>query len=108
MFTTLFQEGPHSTLPEDEFFDAFETGMDKVEEDTQIRFRLKLQSQQSQISTTSSVPNSTENTATEDEFGTGGAARVHRLWPEVIFSIPPTRFNNSRLIVGLLTPQKWL
>lgn len=78
-----FEEGPHSTLPEDEFFDAFETGMDKVEEDTQIRFRLKLQSQQSQISTTSSVPNSTENAATEDEFGTGGAARVHRLWPEI-------------------------
>lgn len=40
------QEGPHSTLPEDEFFDAVETGLDKIEEDVQMRVRLKLQSQQ--------------------------------------------------------------
>lgn len=40
------QEGPHSTLPEDEFFDAVETGLDKIEEDRQLRVRLKLQSQQ--------------------------------------------------------------
>lgn len=40
------QEGPHSTLPEDEFFDAVESGLDKIEEDRQVRVRLKLQSQQ--------------------------------------------------------------
>lgn len=40
------QEGPHSTLPEDEFFDAVESGLDKIEEDRQLRVRLKLQSQQ--------------------------------------------------------------
>lgn len=40
------QEGPHSTLPEDEFFDAVESGLDKIEEDRQMRVRLKLQSQQ--------------------------------------------------------------
>lgn len=40
------QEGPHSTLPEDEFFDAVEVGLDKIEEDAQMRARLKLQQQQ--------------------------------------------------------------
>lgn len=43
------QEGPHSTLPEDEFFDAVEVGLDKIEEDAQMRARLKLQQQQSQL-----------------------------------------------------------
>lgn len=47
LFCFVFvQEGPHSTLPEDEFFDAVETGLDKIEEDRQLRVRLKLQSQQ--------------------------------------------------------------
>lgn len=41
-----FQEGPHSTLPEDEFFDAVESGLDKIEEDRKLRVRLRLQSQQ--------------------------------------------------------------
>lgn len=40
------QEGPHSTLPEDEFFDAFDSGLEKIEEDRQLRARLRLQSQQ--------------------------------------------------------------
>lgn len=43
------QEGPHSTLPEDEFFDAVESGLDKIEEDRQLRVRLKLQSQQVRV-----------------------------------------------------------
>lgn len=45
----LSQEGPHSTLPEDEFFDAVEVGLDKIEEESQMRARLKLQQQQSQL-----------------------------------------------------------
>lgn len=43
---SLLQEGPHSTLPEDEFFDAVESGLDKIEEDQKLRVRLRLQSQQ--------------------------------------------------------------
>lgn len=43
---SFLQEGPHSTLPEDEFFDAVESGLDKIEEDRQLRVRLRLQSQQ--------------------------------------------------------------
>lgn len=44
-FILFLQEGPHSTIPEDEFFDAVETGLDKIEEDRQLRVRLKFQSQ---------------------------------------------------------------
>lgn len=39
------EEGPHSIIPEDEFFDALESGFDKIEEDRQLRLRLKLQTQ---------------------------------------------------------------
>lgn len=46
LFFISLQEGPHSTIPEDEFFDAVETGLDKIEEDRQLRVRLKFQSQQ--------------------------------------------------------------
>lgn len=38
---SLFQEGPHSTLNEDEFYDAVETGLDKLEEEIMLRERLK-------------------------------------------------------------------
>lgn len=48
-FVNHLQEGPHSTLPEDEFFDAVESGLDKIEEDRQLRVRLRLQSQQVNI-----------------------------------------------------------
>ncbi|XP_023301176.2 ceramide transfer protein isoform X1 [Lucilia cuprina] len=80
------EEGPHSTLPEDEFFDAVETGLDKIEEDMQLRNKLKLQSQQSQNSTHNSIhlaqPDDEEGSAAE-EFGTGALAKSHNLWPEI-------------------------
>lgn len=56
-----FQEGPHSTLPEDEFFDAVESGLDKIEEDRQLRVRLKLQSQQVSIFELDRSPRSNHN-----------------------------------------------
>lgn len=74
-------EGPHSTIPEDEFFDAVETGLDKIEEDRQLRVRLKFQSQQSQISTTSSVLINQETDDSNqqlEDFGTGAQARSHK------------------------------
>lgn len=74
-------EGPHSTLPDDEFFDAVESGLDKIEEDRQLRVRLKLQSQQSQVSIVSN--NQSEADETPEEFGTGVLAKNHRLWPEI-------------------------
>ncbi|XP_073840208.1 ceramide transfer protein isoform X1 [Musca autumnalis] len=82
------EEGPHSTLPEDEFFDAVETGLDRIEEDMQMRVKLKLQSQQSQISTHNSVHANqpTENGECEDgdsDFGTGALAKSHGLWQEI-------------------------
>ncbi|GLH11022.1 Collagen type IV alpha-3-binding protein [Gryllus bimaculatus] len=36
-----FEEGPHSTLNEEEFYDAVETGLDKIEEDVEFRERMK-------------------------------------------------------------------
>ncbi|KAH8380211.1 hypothetical protein KR009_009492 [Drosophila setifemur] len=78
-----FEEGPHSTLPEDEFFDAVETGLDKIEEDMQLRFKLKLQSQISQ--TLVNVPHEAvaEGEEAREEFGTGAEAKCHALWPEI-------------------------
>lgn len=78
-----FEEGPHSTLPEDEFFDAVETGLDKIEEDMQLRFKLKLQSQISQ--TLVNVPHEAvaEGEEAREEFGTGAEAKSHALWPEI-------------------------
>ncbi|XP_037933868.1 ceramide transfer protein [Teleopsis dalmanni] len=77
------EEGPHSTLPEDEFFDAVETGLDKIEEDMQLRVKLKLQSQQSQ--TLVNVPHQAQSEGEEgvEEFGTGALAKCHTLWPEI-------------------------
>ncbi|XP_055679742.1 ceramide transfer protein [Lutzomyia longipalpis] len=78
------EEGPHSTLPEDEFFDAVESGLDKMEEDTQLRVRLKLQSQQSQLSSPDVVhPEEDVVAVAGEEFGTGGVAQKHRLWQEI-------------------------
>lgn len=77
----VFQEGPHSTLPEDEFFDAVESGLDKIEEDRQLRVKLKYQSQHSQISQPITVLPQTVNIS--EDFGTGSQAKSHPLWPNV-------------------------
>ncbi|XP_067644957.1 ceramide transfer protein isoform X2 [Eurosta solidaginis] len=79
-----FKEGPHSTLPEDEFFDAVETGLERIEEDMQIRAKLKLQTQQSLTLANVPLQNLTKGKdTTPEEFGTGGPARNHVLWPEI-------------------------
>ncbi|XP_063698309.1 ceramide transfer protein [Culicoides brevitarsis] len=72
------EEGPHSQIPEDEFFDAVEIGLEKIEEARETRVRLKLQSQQSQIDSTNDIV-----VEGEEDFGTGKLARSHRLWPEI-------------------------
>ncbi|KAL5292144.1 COL4A3BP family protein [Megaselia abdita] len=77
-----FEEGPHSTLPEDEFFDAVESGLDKIEEDRQLRVKLKYQTQQSQIST-SSLTVLPETVNISEDFGTGSQAKSHPLWPNI-------------------------
>lgn len=41
MMFVLFQEGPHSVLADDEFYDAVESGFDKMEEEQEFRERLK-------------------------------------------------------------------
>lgn len=75
------EEGPNSTIPEDEFFDAVETGLEKIEEVRQIRVKLKLQNQQSQIEAGQMAE---EETPIEvDEFGTGNLAKYHCLWSNI-------------------------
>ncbi|KAL9920428.1 ceramide transfer protein-like [Glossina fuscipes fuscipes] len=85
-----FEEGPHSPLPEDEFFVAVETGLDKIEEDMQLRAKLKLQTQLSQISvhsyTALGLNQPVDDNLVDDddkEFGTGSLASGHSLWPEI-------------------------
>lgn len=64
-FSCTFQEGPHSALCDEEFYDAVETGLDKIDEDNQMRDRLKRKS----------VSISVDSTVTP--------AVNHKLWPEV-------------------------
>lgn len=59
------QEGPHSVLADDEFYDAVESGLDKMEEEQELRERLK----SGQIIPVTPPPTS--------------PATSHRLWQEV-------------------------
>lgn len=61
---TIYKEGPHSALCDEEFYDAVETGLDKIDEDNQLRDRLKQKAV--------AIPQSPV-----------GPAATHRLWPEV-------------------------
>ena len=38
-----FEEGPHSQIGEDEFFDAVETALDRLEEQLELKEQLKHQ-----------------------------------------------------------------
>lgn len=59
------KEGPHSALCDEEFYDAVETGLDKIDEDNQMRDRLKKKS----------VSISVDPVVT--------SVSKHKLWPEV-------------------------
>ncbi|KAJ8935414.1 hypothetical protein NQ314_012833 [Rhamnusium bicolor] len=58
-------EGPHSVLADDEFYDAVESGLDKMEEEQELRDRLK----SGQVIPVTPPPTS--------------PASQHRLWPEI-------------------------
>ena len=60
------EEGPHSTMNEDEFYDAVETGLDKMEEEVEFRHRLKKQHSVMAATTVNS-----------------SSASAHHLWPEI-------------------------
>lgn len=75
------EEGPNSTIPEDEFYDAVETGLEKIEEVRQIRVKLKFQNQQSQLEAGQIAGVCTESP--DDDFGTGKLAQYHNLWSEI-------------------------
>ncbi|EFN72983.1 Collagen type IV alpha-3-binding protein [Camponotus floridanus] len=75
-----YEEGPHSALCDEEFYDAVETGLDKIEEENQLRNRLKQKS----------VSILTSPTIT---------ASSHKLWPE-IEKITMEQLHYARLGVG--------
>jgi collagen type IV alpha-3-binding protein len=58
-----------------------ETGLEKIEEVRQIRVKLKLQNQQSQIEA-GQITEATNNHESDD-FGNGKLAMYHQLWPEI-------------------------
>ncbi|KAK2582663.1 hypothetical protein KPH14_004941 [Odynerus spinipes] len=75
-----YEEGPHSALCDEEFYDAVETGLDKIDEENQLRDRLKQKSVT--ILTTPTTP-----------------VVKHRLWPE-IEKITMQQLHYARLGVG--------
>ncbi|XP_076751697.1 ceramide transfer protein [Xylocopa sonorina] len=75
-----YEEGPHSALCDEEFYDAVETGLDKIDEENQLRDRLKQKSVS--ILTTPTM-----------------SAVKHRLWPE-IEKITMEQLHYARLGVG--------
>jgi len=60
-----YQEGPHSTIGEDEFYDAVEAGLDKIDEEQQYIEKLK----------------------SKQVVRFASQAPAHPLWPEVNLSI---------------------
>ncbi|CAH1126664.1 unnamed protein product [Ceutorhynchus assimilis] len=58
------EEGPHSVLADDEFYDAVESGLDKMEEEQELREKLK----------TGQIPVTPPPTS---------PALQHRLWPDI-------------------------
>lgn len=75
-----YEEGPHSALCDEEFYDAVETGLDKIDEENQLRDRLKQKSVS--ISATPTM-----------------SAVKHRLYPE-IEKITMEQLHYARLGVG--------
>lgn len=59
----MMQEGPHSVIGEDEFFDAVESALDKMDEEEEFRERLR----QKQLAAPQKP------------------AATHPLWPQVRF-----------------------
>lgn len=80
----LLQEGPHSALNDEEFYDAVETGLDKMDEELELHDRLKTKQQQQQV-------------------GAGpckglSKASQHRLWPEVRYPSAAASRSDGRCL----------
>ncbi|XP_011307079.1 collagen type IV alpha-3-binding protein [Fopius arisanus] len=75
-----YEEGPHSALCDEEFYDAVETGLDKIDEDNQLRDRLKKKSISIALSPVTPAKN-------------------HKLWPE-IEKVTLEQLHYARLGVG--------
>ena len=79
-----FEEGPNSQIAEDEFFDAVETALDKLQEEQELRDKLKELGAKS----SSAVASTTDS-----------AAMNHPLW-DTIDSVTNEQLHYARLQVG--------
>lgn len=79
-----YEEGPHSALNDEEFYDAVETGLDKMDEELELHDRLKTKQQQQMFS---------------GPCRALSKASQHRLWPE-IDRIAMEQLRYARLGVG--------
>ncbi|XP_033218744.1 ceramide transfer protein [Belonocnema kinseyi] len=75
-----YEEGPHSALCDEEFYDAVETGLDRIEEENLLKDRLK------------------QKSVVRPMTPTTPAAR-HRLWPE-IEKVTMEQLHYARLGMG--------
>lgn len=79
-----YEEGPHSALNDEEFYDAVETGLDKMDEELELHDRLKTKQHQQMLSAPCKVLSK---------------ASQHHLWPE-IDRISMEQLRYARLGVG--------
>lgn len=77
-----YEEGPNSQIGEDEFFDAVETALDKLQEEQELRDKLKQMGNKEKKSTSTS------------------AAINHPLW-DTIDAVTNEQLHYARLQVGL-------
>lgn len=75
-----YEEGPHSALCDEEFYDAVETGLDRIEEENMLKDRLKQKSVAIPMAPTTSAIN-------------------HRLWPD-IEKVTMEQLHYARLGMG--------
>lgn len=78
-----YEEGPHSALNDEEFYDAVETGLDRMDEELELHDRLKTKQQQMVAGPCKAL----------------SKACQHRLWPE-IDRISMEQLRYARLGVG--------
>ncbi|XP_077298873.1 ceramide transfer protein isoform X2 [Arctopsyche grandis] len=71
------EEGPHSTIPEDEFYDAVETGLDRIEEEREARLARSPLSSLPPSRQTSTGPPLSPGPRTDPGLLT------HTLWPDI-------------------------
>ena len=74
------QEGPHSTIGEDEFFDAVESALDRITEDQEFRDKMR----KKQSVKTSEAPKSSQHSLLQEVSGPRIAAGPAHCLPLIV------------------------